>query len=450
MKHLIPYIAIAISTSVFASCKKMIEVGPPKTQLTPEKAFANDQAAVAVISNVYALFNLLIEGHISPLLGIYTDELSTTSANSSDLEFYNGFVSPANTENLNIWKNLYSVIYQSNALQENIDLSPGMTSSTKKQLKAEARFLRALAYFYLVNLYGDVPLLLTTEVSSTSTATRTPSLQVYSQIIGDLQEAEDNLTESYPSSDKVRANKWTAASLLARVQLYKGDWSASELKASSVITSGTYLPLEPLGAAFLMTSKETILQFWTQDGFTQVALQYLPSSGSLPTYPVTQELINSFETSDNRKAMWIDSIQSGTQAFHYPFKYKNRTPAQGGNEEYLVAFRLGELYLIRSEARVRQGNMGGAISDLNTIRSRAGLPDFISTVESDILNAIYRERKHELFAEWGHRFFDLKRSDQINQIMSGIKPGWRDASALLPIPQYELLNNPNLTQNSGY
>ncbi len=450
MKIYFKYILAFLICSSIISCKKMIEVSSPKTQLTPDNAFADDLSAIAVISNIYAQFNSLIDAGISPAIGTYSDELSTTSANSTDLEYYNGWISVINSNNLITWQSFYSVIYQCNSLLENIEHSPNISATVKQQLKGEALFLRSISYFYLVNLYGDVPLLLTANVKITSVAARASTTDVYTQIVSDLTQAKNLVAESYPSNDKVRANKWAAVALLARVYLFQKDWINAESESNAVISSGNYNPLDNLPDVFKINSKESILQFWTREGFTTVGLLFIPTSGSIPTYPITTSLINSFEPGDQRRYEWVDSVVQGTDIFYYPYKYKNRTPPANGDGEYLNLLRLGEQYLIRAEAKAQQSNIAGAQGDLNIIRNRAGLSNTIANDKSSLLLAIEHERQIELFSEWGHRFFDLKRTGRINQVMSPLKPAWRDASSLLPIPQYERLNNPNLTQNTGY
>ena len=87
----------------------------------------------------------------------------------------------------------------------------------------------------------------------------------------------------------------------------------------------------------------------------------------------------------------------------------------------------------------------------NMLRERAGLSMISSTDRASLLDAIQRERQVELFTEQGHRFFDLKRTGRIDGTLAPIKPNWQRTDALLPIPESELLLNPNLEpQNEGY
>ena len=155
------------------------------------------------------------------------------------------------------------------------------------------------------------------------------------------------------------------------------------------------------------------------------------------------------EDLDIRKQIWIGNTTDGVNTFFYPFKYKvlgQTEPAQ----EYSMVFRLTEQYLIRAEARAQAGNVIGAQTDLNLIRNRAGLSNISSTNANDLLLAIEKERRHELFTEWGHRWLDLKRTERISEVMSDIKPNWESTDVLFPIPQTQIDNNPNTSQNPGY
>jgi len=111
---------------------------------------------------------------------------------------------------------------------------------------------------------------------------------------------------------------------------------------------------------------------------------------------------------------------------------------------------MSEQYLIRAEARARQGELSNALSDLNVVRNLAGLPNATATTSAAIVAAVLQERQWELFTEYGHRFFDLKRTATLNSVLSSVKLGWNSTDQLWPLPEAELLVNPNLTQNQGY
>lgn len=439
--------------TVFASCRKLVNVEPPSNQLTPDKIYTDSASVLAVLGNTYALLNQSVDATYTPQMGIYADELTYPGGDINTLELLQGAVSPVNNSVLNIWKNNYFQIYQCNDMLTGLNNYQGISASAKSQFSGEAHFLRALSLFYLVNTFGDVPLPLTTNVQETAVLKRTDSAGVYRQIADDLNFAVNTLPITYPSAGKARANKYAAMALLARVQLFQRDYSAAEKTATAIINSGLYTSLPAVTNTFSTNSKEAILQISTQNGFTAEASVFVPSSGR-PNYPVNTALLNSFEAGDLRKDNWINksSVTSGavTTVYYYPYKYHNRT-TNATAPEYLMLLRASEQYLIRCEARCLQNNTADAVGDLNVVRQRAGLGALPTTLtKENLLSALWHERQVEFFCEWGTRYLDLKRTGRITTVLSGLKSAWKPTAAHLPIPLTELNADPNLTQNPGY
>jgi hypothetical protein len=119
-----------------------------------------------------------------------------------------------------------------------------------------------------------------------------------------------------------------------------------------------------------------------------------------------------------------------------------------------MALRLAEQYLIRAEARTWLGNLDEAKQDLNKVRARVGLPPTPATTQQEILDAVMHERQLELFTEWGHRWFDLKRTGRMDSVMTRVTAEkgtvWKPHYKLFPIAQEEINRNPNIVQNPGY
>jgi hypothetical protein len=115
-----------------------------------------------------------------------------------------------------------------------------------------------------------------------------------------------------------------------------------------------------------------------------------------------------------------------------------------------MVLRLAEQYLIRAEARTNMGDINGAQLDLDSLRARAGLPPTSATNATELQAAIAHERRVELCFEWGHRWFDLKRTGKADSVLAAEKPGWRNVDTLYPIPLSQLQANTSLTQNNGY
>ncbi|MDB5199204.1 MAG: hypothetical protein JWO92_1167 [Chitinophagaceae bacterium] len=449
MKKTFKIFIIPFLLHVFLSgCKKLIEINTPQNQLTTKVVFSDSTSAQSALLNIYALFSNSIDGSFNPYISLYSDELNFSNSTVQTVEFLRSAVSTTNSADLNIWKNYYFIIYSCNDLINQLSATNQVSPTLVKQLSCEAKFLRAYAYFYLTNLYGAVPQVLVTDINVSASASRTDSAAVYNQIIQDLSDAQNGLPPTYTGNGKVRANQLAATALLARIYLYQKNWTNAETAASKIINSGLYTLNIP-GNVFLANSNESILQFQTQNGFIATSTLFIPNSGK-PQYPLTSSLVAAFEPGDLRLINWTKSTVAGNVTYVYPYKYRNRT-ANPSSPEYLMALRLGEQFLIRAEARVMQNNLSGAQDDLNIIRSRAGLPNTNSNTASTIENAIIHERQVELFIEWGHRFFDLKRTGQANSVLGAFKSTWKpNTSLLLPIPQNDITHDPNLIQNPGY
>jgi hypothetical protein len=435
-----------------SACKKLTDVSTPVNQLTTDKVFADTISAKAALFNIYVQLENQQYVTCNKYLSNYTDE--TLSLNNQD--WNQSRINALESSSRGNWTYLYSVIYQCNNLIEQLQMTNALPATFSKRTVAEAKFWRAYANFFLVNLYGRIPLILGTDVNANQRASQSDSTLTYNQIISDLTSAKTDLTINYPGTGKIRVNKACATALLAKVHLYQKDWTAAESLATELINSGLYTPLESPANVFKVTSKESILQIATQAGFVTEAGGVIPSTASTaPSYYLTDAFYNSFENGDLRKINWIGtSTTSGSMplTYRYPFKYKNRI-ANTTSPENLVVYRIAEQYLIRAEARAYQGKLtggGSAAEDINVIRSRAGLGSITTATLQVALTAIFNERKHEMFFEMADRFLDLKRTGRINSVMSANKTTWVETGSLLPIPQSEVSVNANLKQNAGY
>jgi len=457
------YILIpGIAMQFLSSCKKFVEIDPPSNQITSASVFTNDQTAISAIVGLYsqmmqsALY--FTNGGMSVFAGLSADEIYNTSSSVTYDPFYkNAIPSNESTTNLNrFWAKGYSFIYQANSILEGLQKAKGISEATRQQLTGEAKLCRAFCYFYLTNIYGDVPLETTTDYSANALMSRTTSSLVYQQIITDLKDSKNLLSASYPTAGRVRPNKWTASAFLARVYLYQKDWVNAEAESTAVINQSIYnlLSTANLGNVFKAGSNETIWElmaigtsFNTAEGNI-----FIPSSGTTkPSLALTANLLNAFEAGDQRSnpGIWIKGNTINGVTYYYPFKYQTRTTPIG-NENNIV-FRLAEQYLIRAEARAQQNNIPGAQQDLNVIRNRAGLLNTTANDGSTLLVAIEHERQTELFTEWGHRWLDLKRTSRADAVLAPIKgSNWQSTDILYPIPLSEIQANSFLTQNPGY
>ncbi|WP_199119898.1 RagB/SusD family nutrient uptake outer membrane protein [Pedobacter sp. ASV28] len=450
--YLLPILYLLGIASI--KCEKFVDIAPSPDLIATSAIFQDNKTATAAINGVYYQMRSsslsLANGAISLYPGLSADEFFNSASNANTDPFLlNAILPTTGIIGGSFWRPAYQSIYKINSIIEGLTSSNALTDTVKKQLLGEAKFLRSFYYFQLVNLFGDVPLILSTNYQDNATVPRTPINTIYKQITTDLKEAKELLKSNYPASLRSRPNRWTATALLARVYLYLKDWNNAEIEATATITSGAY-SLASLATVFQASSNETIWQILSEGANTAEGATFIPSSTTVrPPYIITNDLLNRFETGDNRKGSWLSSNTVTGQVYYYPFKYKLRTNTP--INEYEIVFRLAEQYLIRAEARNEQNNFNGAKDDLNTIRTRAGLGNTTANDKSSIFLAIEKERQTEMFAEWGHRWFDLKRTDRANDILSMAKhPNWKSTAVWYPLPQSELLINTFLVQNPGY
>jgi hypothetical protein len=454
MKLKIAIYTFCLSFSI-ASCKKYLQIPPSPDLIISASLFDNISTATSAVDGVYALMRIsiptLANGSLSLYTGLSSDELYTSSTDIDITAFYkNSLPSTSNTVNDNFWSISYEVIYRCNAILSGLQASTGITDSAKKQLSGEMHTVRALYYFYLVNIFGDVPLVTGTTYQTNSSLPRSPAANVYIQIIGDLTTAETELTSTYPSDSKARPNRWAAASLLARAYLYTKDYANADKQATLVIDSAGYSLETDLNNVFLISNNETIWQIATPNETTPTgdAASFVPYDPTIiPSYVITQGLFNDFDSNDQREVNWLASSTVDTSVYYYPYKYKNNN--YGTPTEYEIVLRLAEVFLIRAEARYYENRFSDVPGDINQLRSRANVALINSTDPSVLLPAIAHENRIEFFCEWGHRWLDLKRTNTIDAVLA-YKPNWTTSASLYPIPFQEIQFNPALKQNPGY
>jgi starch-binding outer membrane protein, SusD/RagB family len=472
-KFLLFFAAIALSFP-FTSCRKYLEIEVPENKVLQSAAFATDENANATMLGVYGQ---MVNNSADPFalayrLGLVSDELTGYSVGFAPL--YRNLYNATNSGTEVIWNSAYNFIYQTNAVIDGCHNATGLSSAVAKQLIAEALFIRAYWHFYLCNLYGEVPVVSTPNYEINALIRPSPVTEVYKQIISDLNIAVRDLNENYVdasavnvSSERIRPCRYTANALLARVYLHTGDFKSAEQQAAKVIdNSSVYSIPENLDAVFITNSKESIWQIRaTTPGDYQNTSEgrgfiLMSSPSASQQQSVSPQLLASLNDTDLRRLNWLnvfrDESTNPAKDYYYPFKYK----LNSGNVplESSTLFRLAEQYLIRSESAAEQGELDLAIKDVDVIKKRAGLPLIQETnpgiSKEELLNEIMLERQRELFTEQGLRWLDLKRTGRVDEVMAGVAPlkggSWTTEKQFFPVPQTELLNNPNMKQTPGY
>lgn len=446
MKKKLYAIAFICSGIFLGACSDFVEIDPPRTDLVSERVFATQETAEAAVIDLYYQMSYITgfasggPSSISFAAALSADEATNRLTFLPDVQaFYDNAILPANGWALSLWSELYNCIYKTNAILEGLEGSNNIIMEKKQQLEGEAKFVRAFCYFYLINLFNDPPLTLVTDYKSNQNIGRTSADVVYDQIEEDLKQAQSLLQSGYAShgDERTRPNKDAATALLARVSLYRNDWESAQAYATELINNKETFGLTALDEVFLKNSMEAIWQLFPLEG------NVYDRSTARSYSRLQPSLIGAFESGDARATTWI------LQGPRVANKYRS---GDNSGSEYSMVIRLAELYLIRAEARAQLGDVAGAQADINAIRARSGLGNNSAADKQSLLIAVASERRLELFMEWGHRWFDLKRYGQADDILSVLKPEWQPTDKLYPIPQNQINNDLSMrdSQNPGY
>jgi len=340
---------------------------------------------------------------------------------------------------------MYTGLYRSILSTNNV-----IENSTDATDIGEAKFLRALSYFKLVQMFGDVPVNLSDSPSTTDTSilARQPVADVYnSVIIPDLQDAIGALDTEIRSDG--RATRYAAQGLLGKVYNTRGDFTSAASQLAAVVSGASAAGIE-LQANFadifgvdndlnseIIFASQVSSSITDEYGFSE----FWSWSGGLDTkslMPLDASLIAAFDASpgDLRRAVTIDEALMASPKF----------PQTGGPDHDWIELRLGDVILLYAEALNETGSTPAALVELNKIRTRAGLANSTATGQADVRQAIADERRLELAFE-GQRWFDLVRTGTAQSVL-----GFADANYLVaPIPISEITSSEGvITQNAGY
>lgn len=433
----------AMVTGLFFGCEDKLEI-------EPAQSISGDQATTTE-SNIE---NILIgtydesgqdAGHggslqvIADLLGS-DDQISWGGTFLAPSEIKNRNILPDNGFVSDFWDNAYETINQANLVIDNIEI---VTSDPDKKnsIEGQARFLRALNYFDLVQHFSSgsmgVPLR-TTGISDYSvdlSIDRADASSVYDFLISDLETAISLL----PDDNSFFADKFAAEALLARVHLYRGNYPEARDAANNVIENSGHALSSTFARAFNHDedNEEDLFTFQvTSQTGTNSLITYYASEGNGGRggdITVNDEYVALFDDAgDERASFFYESPENGGRLTS---KYTN----QFGNVPIL---RLAEMYLIRAEANLEAGtSVGNApVDDINLLRDRSGASSLASVTKEDIL----LERQRELAFE-GFFIYDVKRT---MGSVAGIP--YDSPDLVLPIPQAEMDTNPRMEQNPGY
>ncbi len=436
---------IILSMTLVTSCD-VLDV-EPQNSISAEQAFKTKEDIDKGILGAYASFQSL--SYYGRTYGIFSDLAADNLEHPDDataLEYAqvdNNNILPENATNSNMWALIYDGVNVANNVITKVPTIEDMTAEEKDAALAELYFIRALNHFNALNYYGAIPLRLMPTVGVNGLdAPRVPVEDVFSQLISDLTFASENLSNS---GNKTRTSRFAAKALLARVLLYSGNYSQAAIMATDVIDNGGYSLLDNYASIFAEEgTAESIFEIaFTQLERNRIAEYNFPRSlnGRREVRP-TEDLLEAYEEGDSR---FDGSIAfEGTEA--YAIKYDDLSI---GGDNFIV-LRLAEMYLIRAEANAKGAAPDATQikSDLNRIRSRAGLSSVTTNDVNQLISAIEKERRVE-FAFEGQRWFDLTRTNRAIPLLGTVT---NQNQTLFPIPFDEIQtnNDPDMVQNPGY
>ncbi|MBP0613953.1 RagB/SusD family nutrient uptake outer membrane protein [Chryseobacterium sp. cx-311] len=437
------------------SCEEVLDVDVPQNQMQAPLVFENTQTANAALAALYAgLYDNspLAGDQTGRLLGIYTDELDffAPTATNGTLELFLNVHADSNPSILTYWTNAYQKIYVANAIIEGVERSLALPAAERSRIKGEALLVRSILFYMLEEVFGDLPYPDSTDYTVNKNLGRTPAAQVLQRLEADLAAAEPLLGDTYLNAERIYPNRHVCRLMRAKVYLSQGRAPEAEILLKTIIQSPLYAFQNDLTKVFTKTGTHILWQLRpkNQGDGTKEALLYYFNNSAPSQSALSSSLMAELGTGDLRKQYWTAAVTAAGNTWYRADKYKNRT---ANSTEYSVIFRLEEVYLLLAESLMQQNKVAEALPYVNATRTRASLTPLQLPLSPDGLKTeILKEYRKEFFTERGIRFFSLKRMGRLNDLAT-IKPNWKPEHRLWPVPQKELLLNPNLKpQNPGY
>jgi len=485
MKKILNILFSALLLSTLFSCEDFLDLKPESDGIAVENQssdsvlYASASEAEAALAGVYSEFrneywelDYFVNGDAQ------SDDAYAGADNPANFQINDYNIDATNSNVSRDWAYLYSTIGKANTVINNVMAvnDPGLTDERKQQIIAEASFIRAFHYFQLVQLWDDVPLVLSSvssfnlEILPLLFPPRTPADSVFARIISDLETALPHVPVS--AINKNYVTKGAVNAMLAKVYatVEPHDWNKVSQYCDAVI-AGPYSLLpeyDQLWNNEHENSEEAIFEI-NYEGTTSSgnwgASMFVGSDWKKFNIP-SNDLVKDFDDEQDaiRKAssivfmdvtgMWTDPHYPQTD---YPFVNKYRIATSPSPQNYIF-LRLADILLLKAEALNELGDVAGAAALVNQIRTRVQLPNTSANTQEAMRLAIEKERRLELAFE-GHRWYDLKRTGRAIEVINnakcpdGVTPEGYNLTQnrlLWPIPQAELDKNSKLTQNPGY
>lgn len=479
-------IAIALLGFSFSSCSDFLEQNP-QTDLSENDFY---KTADDILSAVNGVYSSLQEGDIYGNWYVFGEIPSDNTRNqlsgsvTTQNEFDQFYIDTQNSMIANFWKAAYKVINRTNTILGRID---GIEINTElaNRYKLECKFIRALMYFNLVRVYGDVPLVLKEiSISESYDILREPKENVYNQIIADLKEAQD-LPVSYSTAEDGRATQGAAQALLANVYMTLHKYAEAETILAEIINSGQYSLLENTPGSLNIdgyknvfspvnhNSKEGIFEIqFLKGGYgegSNYANNFAPENSGTNVVAVggtggnnipEMDIYNAYEEGDLRRDFsmslgyydnrknneWVES--------RYVCKFMDVPYQNNDASNNYPVIRYADVILMYAEALNQNGKTAEACKYLNMTRRRGfgyqttetSPVDLQTTDKAQFALMVEQERRVELAFE-NHRWFDLIRTGRAVEVMKSKGFSLNETNLICPIPQKQIDVNPKLTQN---
>lgn len=479
-------IAIALLGFSFSSCSDFLEQNP-QTDLSENDFY---KTADDILSAVNGVYSSLQEGDIYGNWYVFGEIPSDNTRNqlsgsvTTQNEFDQFYINTQNSMIANFWKAAYKVINRTNTVLGRID---GIEINTElaNRYKLECKFIRALMYFNLVRVYGDVPLVLKEiSISESYDILREPKENVYNQIIADLKEAQD-LPVSYSTAEDGRATQGAAKALLANVYMTLHKYAEAETILAEIINSGRYSLLENTPGSLNIdgyknvfspvnhNSEEGIFEIqFLKGGYgegSNYANNFAPENSGTNVVAVggtggnnipEMDIYNAYEEGDLRRDFsmslgyydnrknneWVES--------RYVCKFMDVPYQNNDASNNYPVIRYADVILMYAEALNQNGKTAEACKYLNMTRRRGfgyqttetSPVDLQTTDKAQFALMVEQERRVELAFE-NHRWFDLIRTGRAVEVMRSKGFSLNETNLICPIPQKQIDVNPKLTQN---
>lgn len=489
-KSLGAILVIIVTGLSFSSCKKFLD-SKPTSQISVDNFYKTEADFNQGLVGAYSAFAHVYQGngYYSLLIDLRSDNTTelTPGGDGNDAKMnIDEFRETTDNEHITaFWRDSYTLIARANSIISSVT-NAQISDDFKKQFTGEAKALRALSYFNLVRLYGDVPLVTepVSDIDASYKVKRSAADEVYAQIVSDLTEAETALPVSFDDANAGRATVGVAESLLGNVYLTQKKYAEAAAEFKKVIDLNIYglLPVyADLFKAGMQGNKEAIWQAQYKTGASYLGSNLpnhfaptgsegitIASGGAYGFNQPTEDIANAYGPNDVRRNNIADGYTSNGAfvAAKYIRGYVERETGGGyadsGADWYVLRF--ADILLMYAEAlnEANQGPTSEAYTSINLVRQRAGL-DALAGLNYDTFKAaVYNEERLESPFE-GHRWFNLLRTGKALEVMNAkVSQGAGTATVGIsaPIKQYQLLypipaivvttSSPAITQNEGY